>query len=605
MGHSCEWRSFACALVMGLGVAAAGQTGPALAAEWNDVAEVMDASLDARMGEYGVPGAVLVIVREGEVVYRRGYGFASLEAGRAVDPGTTLFRAASLSKPMTAQAAMTLVERGLLDLDTDIRTYLGDATPPTPYGPVTMRHLLTHTSGFDNSDVGDAARDIEDVLSLEDYVAARMTAQTAAPGELYRYSNPGFALAGRVIEVVSGVPFDSYMRDNVLRPSGMETATLAQDDVGAEAQLATGYDGERTVLRDFTQTAPADALLASGDDMASFLLTQMQSDMPALHERQFGHTSGIPAMALGWEESMWRGRRALVHSGGQLGFTSFMGFVPEERVGFFIALNSRETDARAAVFVDFLNAFMPRPEGGYGAPEEVTLANALSDYTGSYLSLDYPFGSFERMAVRLGLFGRIADVRSNDGHLTIDGQAFVPISADTFQAASGWPDIWRFERDGAGRVTNAVAGRDGFDRLPTYKSPMALEILLAVSFLAALLRGVISPLLALLRKRPSKGAALVGPASATTFAGFALLGLAIAMAFSGATQLDYGMSPLLAVALAVNAAAVLLVALAPVGYVLGWKSMDPWEKARDGVAMFLLLPMLFVLPYLGLIKMPW
>jgi|GEM_PF-3722000 len=581
---------------------------PAAAQDWGTIDEVMNASLETRMAEFGVPGAVVTIVRDDAVIYEGAFGFADVEAGEPVHHSDTLFRLASISKTFTALAAVQLAGEGVLDLDAPITEYLGEATPPMPLGQVTMRHLLTHTSGFDNTDVGDAALRAQDVLSLEAYVATRMTPQASAPGALRRYSNPGIALAGRAIEVVSGQTYDAYMRDDFFAPLGMASSTFAQPaPLELEARLVRGHEAEThtALARDFTQTPPADALLSSGADMGRYMLAMLSlmeaGEGGALFTRQFSHTDGIPAQALGWEEEMWRGRYVYSHSGGQLGFTSFVALVPEERLGFFIALNARAGAARGLVLNDFIEAFLPRPEGGYGGTTPIQTPHDVSDYVGDYRSLDYPYGNFERVAALLGLFGHTARVTEAGRQLHIGNSNYAEIAPDTFQLEMGWPSIWRFERNEQGQVTGAYSGRNAFDRVGLLERPMILMAALALPFLAGLLRLTAIPLWRRMRGYQRRGSLMVLGASLAVVIGIGGTVASIANAMSGAVQLDYGLPSSLEALFMFNGIVVVLAALALPAALLYWRKGAAWIETVTALA---LLPAALAIPYLGLASMP-
>nr|WP_242069438.1 serine hydrolase [Paenibacillus dendritiformis] len=162
----------------------------------------------------GVPGALFVVVKDGKVLLQKGYGYADAEKKVPVDPEKTLFRIASVSKVFTAAAVMQLVEQGKIELHRDVQHYLGDIQMKNDIGsPVTMEHLLTHTTGFDVVDppVGDSiSYDLASEVKLEDYVKKWMPAVTRTPGEVYKYDNMASMLQGYIVQQVAGVPFKVY-----------------------------------------------------------------------------------------------------------------------------------------------------------------------------------------------------------------------------------------------------------------------------------------------------------------------------------------------------------------------------------------------------------
>ena len=158
------------------------------------------------------------------MLFTRGYGKADVKNDEPVVADETLFRIASTSKLFTATAVMQLVEQGKVDLDTDVNDYLKDVKVPDTYPgrPVTLRGLLTHTAGFEEHFTGSEARTAAEVVPLGKYLAEDMPARVRPPGEITSYSNYGMALAGHVVEEVSGESFDRYVKENIFNPLGMQ-----------------------------------------------------------------------------------------------------------------------------------------------------------------------------------------------------------------------------------------------------------------------------------------------------------------------------------------------------------------------------------------------
>ncbi len=168
-----------------LGVQAAGG-GPGDPAE---VQAFMDGLMSAEMSQNHVPGAVVVVVKDGEVLFSKGYGYADLETRTPVDPATTLFRPGSVSKLVMWTAVMQLVEQGKLSLDADVNEYLDFTIPATFPEPVTLKSLLTHTPGFEDKSGDLFVLEPEKLISLEAYLQRNIPARIFPPGEIGAYSN--------------------------------------------------------------------------------------------------------------------------------------------------------------------------------------------------------------------------------------------------------------------------------------------------------------------------------------------------------------------------------------------------------------------------------
>lgn len=195
-----------------------------------EVEAFLDGFFAQQLEGHRIPGAAVSVVRGGEVLVAKGYGQADVEAEEPVVADETLFRIASTSKLFTATAVMHLVEEGKLDLNEDVNVYVDDVEVPDTYPgrPVTLRHLLTHTAGFEESFTGTGARDAADVQPLGEYLSGKTPARVRPPGEAMAYSNYGISLAGHVVEEVSGIPFERYVEKNVFDPLDMESTTFAQ-----------------------------------------------------------------------------------------------------------------------------------------------------------------------------------------------------------------------------------------------------------------------------------------------------------------------------------------------------------------------------------------
>ncbi len=241
----------------------------------------MDGVMASTLPTNHVPGAVVVVVKEGEVFFAKGYGVADVAEQTPVNPRTTLFRPGSVSKLFTWTAVMQLVESGQLSLDEDVNTYLDFKIPDTYTEPIKLRHLMTHTAGFEEKGNGLFKLDVNDVVSLEEYVKTSLPARVYSPGTIGAYSNYGTALSGYIVQRISGMPFETYIQKNILEPLSMDHATF-QQPLPAELMpdMAGGYGYEKGKYVqgkfEYVVGTPAGALSASGLDMANFMIAHLQ-----------------------------------------------------------------------------------------------------------------------------------------------------------------------------------------------------------------------------------------------------------------------------------------------------------------------------------------
>jgi CubicO group peptidase (beta-lactamase class C family) len=346
----------------------------------NDLEAWLDGYLPFAMERAHVAGAVVVVVKGGRVLLQKGYGYADVQAKRPVDPETTLFRAGSVSKLMTWTAVLQLVEQGKINLDQDINSYLDFNIAPLEGRPITMRNLMTHTAGFQ-----DSLRDMIIVgpvaPALGDFLKQQIPQRIYPTGEVPAYSNYGAALAGYIVQRVSGQPFAVYMDQHVFHPLTMHHSTFQQPLPAALAPLLSkGYLEAADAPWPFEifSAAPAGGGTVSGADIGKFMIAQLAHGelggdriLTAKMVRNWHQTPDttihpeLNRMVLGFFEAKRNGRRILAHEGDTRLFHSALSLMIDEDVGLFIALNSagREQPAtrviRQALFEQFVDRYFP------------------------------------------------------------------------------------------------------------------------------------------------------------------------------------------------------------------------------------------------------
>lgn len=208
--------------------AVAPEPGPPSELTKADFETFLDALIPSQLRNRNIAGAVVSVVKDGQVLFQKGYGYADVEAKKPVLPDETLFRPGSISKLFTATAVMQLVEQGKLDLDHDVNDYLDFAIPKTYSQPVTLRQLLTHTAGFEDTLKNLFVAHESDLKPLRTYLVNQMPARVFPPGKIPSYSNYGFTLAGYIVERVSGEKFERYIDNHILKPLRMTNSTFDQ-----------------------------------------------------------------------------------------------------------------------------------------------------------------------------------------------------------------------------------------------------------------------------------------------------------------------------------------------------------------------------------------
>ncbi|MDH3607522.1 MAG: serine hydrolase, partial [Acidimicrobiia bacterium] len=301
--------------------------------------------VDEKMAEFDIPGLALVVVKGPEIALLEGFGLADPANSVSVTATETVFRIASVSKPLTALAIHRAASDGLIDLDADINDYLEFTIGEFDGTAATTASILTHTAGFEDRAIGLMTRDAHAIKPLGDWLPSNIPARLAATGAVHSYSNHGYALAGHVLEQATGVDFRDYTRTRLFEPLGMHSTTFDAFEPEAAAVGHLGSAGNRSpedlaYLRSF----PAGGAFATAGDMGTLLTSllgfedevinaQMRSAMldPAYrpHPDVPGRTAG------GLVERSAAGTRVVGHSGDIGTFAAEFWLVPEEGIGFF------------------------------------------------------------------------------------------------------------------------------------------------------------------------------------------------------------------------------------------------------------------------------
>lgn len=381
-----------------------GTSGPAAALTGADLEAFFDGMIAAQMGDYTSPGVVLAVVHDGDIVLAKGYGWADRASRTPVDPETTLFRTGSNSKLFVWNAVMQLVEAGKLDLDTNVNEYLDFSLPDTlrdgtPGDPITLRHLMTHTAGFEDVLTEVFVNQSEQVRPLGEYLR-NVPARVYPAGEMAVYSNYGSSLAAYIVQRVSDTDFQTYVEEELFAPLEMDFSTFRQPLPEAlRGKQATGYlvhQGQPQAAEfEFLQSYPAGSLSSSAVDMARFMNSQLNlgagedarildEDTAAyMQETHFTHDQRMPGMTLGYIEGRYNGRRVLLHGGDTIQFHTGLFLLPDENTGLYVSYNGADTAlARAVLFNAFMDRYFPADE----APDSEVLPVDPSQYSGFFMA---------------------------------------------------------------------------------------------------------------------------------------------------------------------------------------------------------------------------
>lgn len=292
-----------------------------------------------------VPGASVIVVRDGRTIFRKAYGLANLEEQTAATPATH-YRLASVTKQFTAAAILLLADEGRLTLDDPIRRWLPSLPPYAD--AITIRHVLTHTSGllaYEDLIAADATVAVTDAGVLK--LVETQSSTYFAPGTSYRYSNTGYAFLALIVEKASGRRFAEFLRDTIFLPLGMTTTVAHEEGISTVMNRAFGYSRDGTSWRRTDQSLTSAVLgdggiYASVDDLAAWVNAldrgfAAQASLPRVETGKPGERYGF-----GWRVSEHEGRRAVWHTGESIGFRNAVVRFPDEHFSVVVLTNRSE-----------------------------------------------------------------------------------------------------------------------------------------------------------------------------------------------------------------------------------------------------------------------
>ena len=413
-----------------------------------------------------IPGAAFIFVKNNQVFFKKGYGWANLDRKIPFSPDSTIFRIGSISKVFTADAILQLADRGKLNLHADVNLYLKQfKIPPTFPDSVTAAHLISHTAGFDEIRPGTQGPTADSVLPLSDFLRTRLV-RLWRPGQIPMYSTYGITLAGLLVEDISGMSFESYLLRDIWQPLGM-TRTSITVPTALSSDVAIGYeygDGSYQPQRwEWYHTIPASSINSSAADMAKWMIAHLQKGVygnarilseKAVREMFVAHATGhpqLPGLSYGFEEEAFGDLRMLQHGGNMAGFSALVVLIPKYNAGFFVVTHGETSQLR----------------------DNLKWALLLRYYSEKKFPLPQPAPSFNSRAhLFVGRYGwntychtcpgrqptSIMNVTSNpDGTLSLNGKRWIEVEPLLFVREDGASRV-AFRADATGRITHMFFG---------------------------------------------------------------------------------------------------------------------------------------------------
>lgn len=453
-----------------------------------------------------IPAMTVSIVKDGEVIFAKGYGMQNREKNIPVTPEKSMFRIGSTSKLFTWTAIMQQVEQGNLDLDANVNVYLKTFQIPDTFDePITLKHVMTHTPGFEEGGLGYLLNyDPDSATTIQEFVSKYVPARVNKPGAYGSYSNYATALAGLIVQNVSGMAFDDYIEQNIFEPLGMDHSSFREplpDNIIDD--MTVGYERKSGVLSPLRYEVlggvrPAGSMASTSLDMAKFMMAYLNDgsfgaaqilkpetvkQMHTVLHRGDDRLSGI---AHGFYEEYINGHMLVGHGGDTFQFHTDMLLDKQEGLGFFISYQTMTgADGRGEFIRTFYDQYYPElvpditPPTGFNERAE--------KYVGTYLFWRRNFSTLEKA---MGLAdGGFSVTSSGENTLIIDGfdgpMQFVETDQHLFRQVDG-PLRVAFGEDASGAINDMHI--DGLpymalSRAPGFEAPLFKVVLPFASLL--------------------------------------------------------------------------------------------------------------------------
>ena len=457
----------------------------------SDLEAFFDGILPLQLERSDVAGATVLVMKDGNVLLQKGYGYADMKSKKAVDPATTIFRLASISKLFTWISVMQLEEQGKLDLDTDVNRYLDFQIRPAFGRPVTLRNLMTHTGGFEEVLDDIILTDPKQSVSLRDDLMHNQPMRLFPPGEIPAYSNYGVGLASYIVERLSGESFEQYVQQHIFSPLGMTHSSFYQPlEKRLEYSDSLGYRGDTTkppVGFEIFNPVGAGGVSSSAGDMGRFgqaLLNGGELDgqrilkaetLAQMWTPQFRASDQLPPICMGFYQTWRNDLRWIGHEGDLIAFHSLFFIEPQQKLVLFASYNSSGGGGQPRP--EMINYFSDRYFPGGPKPNFLkTPANELKDIEGQYVSTRRADSTKLRL---FNVFNQHKLKVDKDGVLTVGGLKdlrghaikWKPIGKDLWQAEEDQNRIFAI-RDGRNRVVRIAFDFPGaqYERVPWYEN---------------------------------------------------------------------------------------------------------------------------------------
>jgi CubicO group peptidase (beta-lactamase class C family) len=457
---------------------------------------LLDSLGPAAVASAFVPGAVVAIVRNDSVIALRGFGFARLEDSVRADPARSIYRLASVAKLFVATTVLQRVQAGQLALERDVAQMAPDVPIPGGWSqPITLRHLLTHTAGFDERVIGYAARSRAEMRPLGEYLAERLPDRGWAPGSVVSYSNHGMAFAAYIAERQARFPFAQLANDVMFAPLGMHhTYYIEPRDSALAGDLAPGYrcgpSGCERAPVTWSHAYPVGLAFSTAADMARAMRAWLEHGkidgqqvldatvVDGMMQEQFTHDPRVPGNGFAFFQQRNRGHTVVAHAGGVPGTATVLALVPSQGLGVFIATNAGEPTVPRLLLEGLLDALLPDE-----SPPAPVANGPVREYAGNWKLARYSHRTIEAFPAVFAFTTRAT--AKGDTLLMAAGtrtRRFVRVDSLLLQEVKDGTRL-ALRRDASGRLTHLFTGMPtggaelpgAFERASWYEGPYFLN----------------------------------------------------------------------------------------------------------------------------------
>ena len=413
---------------------------------------------------------VVLVARDGRPVLEKGYGDASVELGVPNTPETK-FLIGSITKQFTAALILQLQEQGKLDVQDPITKYLTDY-PPEPGARITIRHLLTHTSGLPSytDDAELMARRTVDASPAEVLATFRDLPLQFEPGTEFRYSNSGYFLLGLIIEAVTGQPYEQLLTERILQPLGMSESGYGHNEAilkhRARGHAFTADEWANTPQVAMSLPFAAGSMYSTARDLLRWDQALYGARVLADASKAQMFTPGLGNYGYGWMITEINGHRVIAHDGGIDGFTSHLARYVDDKVTVIVLCNNESLQASTIGFA-CASIIFGQPYDLPVKKSPAALSLNLDDYPGAY-----PLGDRQYRVIRRDGDGLVSQRTGGPAH------RLFPEALDRFFYEHDHATTISFERDAAGKVIASVMHQQGVDtRIERLVGPVADSLL--------------------------------------------------------------------------------------------------------------------------------